>query len=150
MIMEEIKVVTRKDEKTDERHVLLVEDNPDEVLLTRRAFEMNKIVVPLVIVNDGQEALDYIYNTVRPDSPSRKPSLILLDLNLRKLNGLDVLKQIKDDTRVNDIPVVVLTSSMDERDIEKSYTLGARDYVRKPISFSDFVRLVHSIIARWL
>lgn len=125
--------------------ILLVEDNPDDVALTMRAFRKNSIGNPVDVAADGAEALGYLLD---PDRPL--PALVLLDINLPKVNGLDVLRRVRADERTSLLPVVVLTTSNEERDIIESYHLGANSYVRKPVVFSDFLEAVRMLGLYWL
>jgi len=131
--------------------ILLVEDNPDDVELTIHALEKNNITNPVKIVRDGQEALDYLfYKGKYANSKHDLPNLILLDLKLPKVDGIEVLKEIKYDRKLKLIPVVVLTSSKEESDIVKSYDLGVNSYIRKPVDFDQFVETVKQIGFYWL
>ncbi|NUT41128.1 MAG: response regulator [Thermoactinospora sp.] len=124
--------------------VLLVEDDPGDVLLTREAFELNKVQNRLHVVNDGEEAMSFL----RQDEPYTgvpRPDLILLDLNLPRKDGHEVLSEIKADVSLRTIPVVVLTTSEAEEDILRSYQLHANAYVTKPVDFSQFIRVVRQI-----
>jgi two-component system, response regulator len=137
---------------TDCGYILLVEDNPDEVLLTQRAFKKGEVANPLKVVTDGRQALDFLFSqsSYANKDTNDKPTLILLDLKLPLVNGLDVLKEIKCNTNTSSIPVVVLTSSNEERDRAESYRLGADDYICKPTRLMEFVEIVKSIKLRWL
>jgi two-component system response regulator len=134
------------------RIVLLVEDNLDEVELTLRAFEINEIANEIVVVNDGQEALDYLFaeGSHAERGPTAMPDVVLLDLKLPKLDGHEVLRRIRTDERTNRLPVVVLTSSNEERDIGTSYDLGANSFVRKPVDLNEFIRTVRQLVSYWL
>ncbi|GAB3114303.1 response regulator [Streptomyces calidiresistens] len=124
--------------------VLLVEDDPGDELMTREAFEDNKIGNTLHVVRDGEEALDFLYRRgAHPDAP--RPDLILLDLNLPKYDGRQVLQQIKSDADLAHIPVVVLTTSAAEEDILRSYKLHANAYVTKPVDLDQFIAAVRQI-----
>jgi two-component system, response regulator len=135
-----------------ERIFLLVEDNPDDVELTRRAFARSDAVDRLVVVTDGEEALQYLLATGRYSDrdPRVLPQAVLLDLNLPKINGLDVLRRIRANERTRRLPVIILTTSREERDIVGSYDLGANSYVRKPVDFSQFVEAAHQLGLYWL
>ncbi|AYA25910.1 two-component system, unclassified family, response regulator [Rhodococcus rhodochrous J3] len=124
--------------------VLLVEDDPGDELMTREAFEDNKIGNTLHVVRDGEEALDFLYRRGEYENAPR-PDLILLDLNLPKYDGRQVLEQVKSDTDLTDIPVVVLTTSAAEEDILRSYKLHANAYVTKPVDLDQFIRAVRQI-----
>ncbi len=124
--------------------VLLVEDDPGDELMTREAFEDNKINNTLHVVRDGQEALDFLYRA-GPYTDAPRPDLILLDLNLPKYDGRQVLQRIKSDEALAHIPVVVLTTSSAEEDILRSYRLHANAYVTKPVDFDSFINVVRQI-----
>lgn len=126
--------------------ILLVEDNPDDVTLTVRALKKNNISNPVAIATDGEAALLWIRN----EEQHPLPSLILLDLNLPKVAGLDVLREIRSNPRTKFLPVVVLTTSSEERDIVESYQLGANSFVRKPVVFAEFVEAVRALGVYWL
>ena len=132
--------------------ILLVEDNPDDVKLTLRAFKRNNMRNPIVVAWDGVEALDILFArgayTERAGKPL--PALIVLDLKLPKLDGLGVLKAVRGDERTRLIPVVILTSSKEEQDLVHSYSLGANSYVRKPVDFGEFVEAVRVLGIYWL
>ena len=129
---------------TPEIDILLVEDNPNDAELTQRAFRKSDVDVRLAIVRDGAEALDYLFGG-KP-----RPKVVLLDLKLPKIDGIDVLRRIRAGERTRTIPVVVLTSSQEERDIVECYELGANSYVVKPVDFDRFYRTVSDIGAYWL
>ena len=128
--------------------ILLVEDNPDDVLFTLRAFERNKISNEVVVASDGAQALEYLLPA--DDSAALTPALILLDVNLPKVDGLEVLRRIRSHARTAGLPVVVLTTSNEERDIVESYRLGANSFVRKPVTFGDFVEATKVLGVYWL
>ena len=132
--------------------ILLVEDNPDDEALTIRALNKNKIANNLSVVRDGVEALDFLFCTgsYTERDPNNLPEVILLDLKLPKLDGLEVLRRIREDKRTRLLPVVILTSSIEEQDLIKSYSLGANSYIRKPVDFSQFVEAVHQLGMYWL
>jgi two-component system, response regulator len=130
------------------RTILLVEDNPDDEALTLRAFKKSGISNEVVVMRDGAEALGYLFPADGADVPL--PALILLDLNLPKVGGLEVLRRMRSDERTNMIPVVVLTSSKLEEDILVSYRNGANAYVRKPVKFADFTEAVKALGVFWL
>ncbi len=132
--------------------ILLVEDNPDDEELTLLALKDDKIANDVVVTRDGVEALDYMFATGKfaGRKPSETPALILLDLKLPKLSGLDVLKRLREDPRTKTIPVVILTSSNEEQDIVASYQLGVNSFVRKPIDFHEFQKVVKEIGVYWL
>jgi two-component system response regulator len=132
--------------------ILLVEDNPDDEALTLRAFKKNNILNEIVVARDGAEALDYLFATGayanRADEPL--PQLVLLDLKLPKLDGTEVLRRIRANERTRLLPVVVLTSSREDRDVIESYHLGANSYVRKPVDFTEFLQAVRTLGLYWL
>jgi two-component system response regulator len=132
--------------------ILLVEDNADDAELTLRAFRKSKILNEIVVVTDGVEALDYVFATGEHlgRDPKAIPEVILLDLKLPRIGGLEVLRQLRADERTRRIPVVVLTSSNEERDILSSYDLGANSFVRKPVDFAQFVEAAQHLGLYWL
>ncbi|MBX3295074.1 MAG: response regulator [Acidobacteria bacterium] len=132
--------------------ILLVEDDANDIELTRRAFERNRLANMFLVARDGAEALEMLFGTSGdwPHPVLSDLQLILLDLNLPKVSGLEVLRQIRADDRTKLIPVVVLTSSDEERDVMESYGLGANSYVRKPIGFDQFVEAVRELGLYWL
>jgi two-component system response regulator len=132
--------------------ILLVEDNPDDVELTMRAFRKNKIANNVVVARDGVEALDYLFcqGAYADSDCTDSPKLILLDLKLPKLDGLQVLERVRADERTKLTPVVILTSSKEEHDLISSYKNGANSYVRKPVDFNKFVEAVREIGLYWL
>jgi CheY-like chemotaxis protein len=132
--------------------ILLVEDNPDHEVLAVRALRRLPIVREIVVTRDGAEALDFLFGTGDYEGRdlSQRPRVILLDLQLPKVGGLDVLKRLRADERTSLIPVVVLTSSDEESDIVGSYDAGANSYVRKPVDFNKFVEAAHELGAYWL
>jgi two-component system, response regulator len=132
--------------------ILLVEDNADDAELTLRAFRKSKILNEIVVVTDGVEALDYVFatGTHAGRDPKAIPEVILLDLKLPRIGGLEVLRRLRADERTRRIPVVVLTSSNEERDILSSYDLGANSFVRKPVDFAQFVDAAQHLGLYWL
>lgn len=131
--------------------ILLVEDNPDDVELTLHALKKNNIVNPVNVVRDGQEALDYLSHKGKySGSEHALPNLILLDLKLPKVDGVEVLRMVKNDRKLKVIPVVILTSSKEESDMVKSYNLGVNSYIRKPVDFDQFTEVVKQIGFYWL
>lgn len=131
--------------------ILLVEDNPDDINITKRALSEAKVINKLWPVRDGQEALDFLQHKgqYQDSSTSPKPGLILLDINLPKINGIDVLKSIKEDADLKRIPVVMLTVSKRDEDIVKSYNLGCNSFIQKPVNFENFVEVVKQISLYW-
>ncbi len=136
----------------DLRAILLVEDSPDDVTLTLRAFHKTHILNPVVVARDGVEALDYLFGTGAHAERdiSVQPALMLLDLKLPRLSGLDVLKQVRADPRTSLLRVVVLTSSVEEQDVVQSYASGANSYIRKPVDFDNFLAAVGQLGLYWL
>lgn len=132
--------------------ILLVEDNLHDIEIARRAFSMGTTELTLVIVRYGQDALDYLNHRGKfhPPDISPRPELILLDLNLPKMKGLEVLKKIKNTPHLKSIPVIVLTASERNEDISPCYALGANTYIQKPVKFNDFVHIVEVIQAYWM
>ena len=132
--------------------ILLVEDNPDDEMLALRAFKKNNITNEIVVARDGVEALDYLFgrNTHEGRDLHHQPSLILLDLKLPKLDGLEVLKSLRANEHTKLIPVVVMTTSKEEDDLVRSYTLRANSYIRKPVDFNQFIDAVRQVGLYWL
>lgn len=132
--------------------ILLVEDNPSDVKLAKRALEKNQITNKLVVAEDGREALDYVFATGPYAGRDARdvPIVVLLDLKLPKLDGLEVLKQIRANELTSLLPVVILTSSNREEDIVASYKLGANSYIRKPVDFTQFAEAVRTLGMYWL
>ncbi len=136
----------------EEVEILLVEDNPTDVELTLRALKKNNLANKVHVVTDGAEALDYLFatGTYKEREIDKKPKVVLLDLKLPKVDGLEVLKKIKSDERTRDIPVVVLTSSKEEQDRIESYKLGVNSYIVKPVNFEQFTKSVQELGLYWL
>jgi two-component system, response regulator len=132
--------------------ILLVEDDRDDEILTLRALKKNNIMNEVVVVRDGAEALDYLFSTgsyaSQKDAPN--PAIILLDLNLPKINGIEVLRRLRANERTRLLPVVILTSSSEEMDIVQSYSMGVNSYVRKPVDFEQFMKAVGLLGMYWL
>ncbi|KCZ71444.1 response regulator with CheY-like receiver domain and winged-helix DNA-binding domain [Candidatus Methanoperedens nitroreducens] len=134
------------------RDILLVEDNPDDIELTLRALKKSKIANEVTVAKDGVEALDYLFGTgtYAGRDISRMPTVILLDLKLPRISGLEVLKRLRAAKRTKLLPVVVLTSSKEEEDMVSSYRLGANSYIHKPVDFTKFVEAVRELELYWL
>lgn len=132
--------------------ILLVEDNPDDIALTLRAFKKSNILNEITVKKDGQEALDYFFGPegVADDNKSDLPALILLDLKLPKVGGLEVLEKLRADERTKLIPVVILTSSKEQGDMLNGYKLGCNSYIRKPVDFEQFAEAVKQLGLYWL
>ena len=132
--------------------ILLVEDNPSDIDLTKRAFEQGRITNELIIAEDGQEALDYLFCTGKYTGRTllNMPTLILLDLKLPRVDGLEVLRRIRNSETTRRLPVVVLTSSREEHDLAASYDLGVNSYIRKPVDFRQFADAIKHLGLYWL
>lgn len=135
-----------------QREILLVEDNPDDVELTRLAFDEARVANTLVVVGDGAEALDYLFarGAYAQRDPAALPSIVLLDLNLPKIDGREVLQAIRSNELTRTLPVVVLTTSTEPFDVEASYALGVNSYIQKPVDFEQFVWAVKQVGLYWL
>ncbi len=135
-----------------DKAILLVEDNPDDEALTLRALKRQQIPNQVIVAHDGVEALDYLFGTgMYGDRPlSKLPAVILLDLKLPRIDGLEVLRRLRADRRTRLVPVVVLTTSSEEQDRHKSYTLGCNSYIRKPVDFVQFTEVVRQLGQYWL
>jgi two-component system response regulator len=136
----------------NDRTILLVEDNPNDEALTLRALKKNNIQDRVVVARDGAEALDYLFGTgaYQDRSPSDLPRVVLLDLKLPKVGGLEVLRRMRADARTKLVPVVILTSSNEERDLVAGYGSGANSYIRKPVDFTEFSETVRHLGRYWL
>ena len=132
--------------------ILLVEDNPDDQELTRLAFDRQNFQNELLIVNDGVEAIDYLFGNAANGGPEPHPlpTVILLDLKLPRIDGLEVLRRIRADPRTKTLPVVMLTSSGEEQDVAASYAQGVNSYIRKPVDFAQFAEAVRQLGLYWL
>jgi two-component system response regulator len=132
--------------------ILLVEDNPDDVTLTLRALKKSNIMNEVVVAEDGVEALEYLFGTGKFEGRDKNilPQLILLDLKMPRMDGLEVLHRIRDDARTKVLPVVILTTSSEDKDRVESYKLGANSYIRKPVDFNQFVKAVQQLGLYWL
>ena len=141
-----------EDDVAAKKIVLLVEDNPDDEELTRMAFEGSRLLNELIVVRDGAEALDFLFRTGvhAGRDPRVVPQLVLLDLKLPKVGGLEVLRRMREDERTRSIPVVMLTSSQEQEDVLRSYELGANAYVRKPVDFREFSDAASRLGVFWL
>ena len=137
---------------TDEMDILLVDDNPEDVEITLRAFQKYHLANRIHVVRDGEEALECLFSTGRyANHPAGSvPRLILLDLKLPKVDGIEILQRCKSDPRTKNIPVVVLTSSLEERDVISSYNLGVNSYVVKPVDFSQFTEAIRQLGLYWI
>ena len=136
---------------SNERIILLVEDNPDDVELTKVSLARNNVANKMVVAEDGEKALDYLLGTGKYAGQNHPlPTLVLLDLNLPKIEGLEVLQRIRSDERTKLLPVVILTSSKEQQDLIESYTLGANSYIRKPVDFDKFVSAIGTLNLYWL
>jgi len=135
-----------------ERPILLVEDNPDDEALTLRAFSKNKITNPVVVARDGVEAIDYLFGTgaFQGRDLSVMPAVVLLDLKLPRIDGLEVLRRMRANEHTGLLPVVILTTSRETQDIHEAYRLGANSYIRKPVDYERFTEAVRQIGAYWL
>lgn len=136
----------------EDKIILLVEDNPDDEALTLRALKKNNIRNEVVVAHDGVEALDYLFGTGAHDGRDLRvmPQLVLLDLKLPRMDGLEVLQRMRADPRTRLLPVVILTSSREERDVLNGYSLGANSYVRKPVDFGQFTEAARQLGLYWL
>ncbi|HHV81511.1 TPA: response regulator [bacterium] len=136
----------------EEKIILLVEDNPDDVELTLRAFKKCNIANEVVVARDGVEALDYLFGTgaYAGRDLSVMPAVVLLDLKLPRIDGLEVLRRLRADERTRFLPVVVLTSSNEDQDVVNSYQLGANSYIRKPVDFVQFIDAARQLGIYWL
>jgi two-component system, response regulator len=136
----------------EEKMILLVEDNPDDETLTLRAFRKNNMGNRIVVVRDGEEALNFLFRKgeYAEHSPQEFPEIILLDLKLPKIDGLGVLQQIRANPRTRLLPVIILTSSKEEQDLIEGYSQGANSFVRKPVDFNQFLEAVRQLGLYWL
>lgn len=132
--------------------ILLVEDNPDDVALTLRAFRKSRINNPVVVARDGEEALDYLFGRGPHDgrNVAELPAIVLMDMNLPKADGTEVLRQIRADSRTRYARVIMLTSSIEEQDVLRSYASGANSYIRKPVDFDEFMTAIGRLGLYWL
>lgn len=134
------------------RVILLVEDNPNDVELTLRAFEKSQIINEILVAWDGEQAIDYLFATGShaDRDPAMMPEVVLLDVKLPKIDGMGVLRRMRSDERTRRVPVVMLTSSKEEKDVASSYDLGANSFVRKPVDFGEFVNAARHLGIYWL
>jgi two-component system, response regulator len=130
--------------------ILLVEDNPDDVVLTMRALKSHNITNEVIVAGDGVEAIDYLFGAKDQPPPAELPAVVLLDLKLPRINGMEVLQRIRREERTKLLPVVILTSSDEERDVIDGYSLGANSYVRKPVDFVEFTKAAQQLGLYWL
>lgn len=135
-----------------DKAILLIEDSADDEALTLRAFSKNNIQNPIIVVRDGQQALDYLFAAGAYAGRDARdlPQVVLLDLKLPKVDGLEVLRRIRGDERTQLLPVVILTSSREEQDVINGYRLGANSYVRKPVNFDEFIEAARQLGLYWL
>jgi two-component system response regulator len=135
-----------------DKTILLVEDNPSDIDLTRRALEKGRIANELIVAEDGEEALDYLFGTGphQTRDSSELPAVVLLDLKLPKIPGLEVLRRIRADARTRRLPVIILTSSREEQDVGAGYDLGVNSYIVKPVDFTQFQRGIEQLGLYWL
>jgi len=136
----------------EEKKILLVEDNPDDIELTLRALRRNRVANEVIVAHDGEEALNYLFCRGAYEKRDRNdvPTVVLLDLNMPKVGGLEVLKQIRSHNPTKLLPVVILTSSREEQDVVNGYALGANSYIRKPVDFDQFTKSVLQLGLYWL
>jgi two-component system response regulator len=134
---------------TSERTILLVEDNQDDAALTLRAFQKSDIANPVHVASDGLEAVEWLEDRTHETEP-RLPAVILLDLNMPRMDGFETLERIRLDPKTRHVPVVVLTSSREDIDLVRAYRLGANSYLRKPVDFKEFVEVTRQIGRYWL
>ncbi len=136
----------------DKATILLIEDNPDDVELTLHAFQKNHMANEVVVAGDGAEGLDYLFGTGKyaGRDADQAPALILLDLQLPKIGGLEVLRRVREDARTKRIPVVILTTSDEEEDIVNGYDRGCNSYLRKPVDFTEFMNSVKQLEVYWM
>jgi two-component system, response regulator len=130
----------------EEKVIFLVEDDPDDEMLAIRALKKNNILNRVVVAHDGEEALKTLYDT----QPAIRPTIIILDIKLPKIDGLQVLKQIRSHPKTKLLPVVILTSSKEERDLVESYSIGCNSYIRKPVNFEEFMHAIQQLGLYWL
>lgn len=134
----------------NEKTILLIEDNPSDIDLTRRALAKCRISTQLVVAEDGKDAIDYLWGMNRNGEISELPALTLLDLKLPRVSGLEILRRIRQDARTRRLPVVILTTSVEEQDMAMSYDLGINSYIQKPIDFRQFAATIEQLGLYWL
>ena len=135
----------------DSKPILLAEDRADDQLLVKRALKSKNITNPLIIANDGVEALDYLFGTgMRKAEGPIKPAVVLLDIKMPRIDGLEVLQRLRADDATKRLPIVMMTSSDEERDLMRSYDLGVNSYIRKPVDFTEFAEAIAQIGLYWL
>jgi two-component system, response regulator len=134
------------------KSILLIEDNTDDIELTLRAFKKNNLKNEIIVLKDGEQALEYINGTGKFSNrdTDKQPAIILLDLKLPKIDGIEVLKNIKANPKMKIVPVIILTSSLEEKDIMNGYSFGANSYIRKPVDFNQFIETVQHMGLYWL
>lgn len=134
-----------------DKYILLVEDNDDDIELTKLAFKENKFANDIKVIKDGEDALNFLLRKGNDElEVLGKPVFILLDINLPKVNGMDILTHLKKDAFIRHVPVIMLTTSQEDEDIIKSYELGANSYVRKPVNYQEFVKVINNLGIYWL
>jgi CheY-like chemotaxis protein len=136
----------------NKRIILVVEDSPTDEALLLRALDKSGVTNPIVVAKDGLEAIQYLFATGRYEfrNPEELPAIVLIDLNLPKMDGLEVLRRMRSDYRTKLVPVAIFTSSLEEQDLINGYSLGANSYVRKPIEFSKFTKVVGHLVNYWI
>ncbi len=144
--------VVKKGDLLEEKTILLVEDNQDDVILTKRALKKANILNKIVVCSDGIEALEYLRDEGEFSNKETQgyPEVILLDLKMPRMSGIEFLKEIRNDPKLRFIPVVILTSSKEEQDVIESYDMGANSYIRKPVDFDQFVAAIQTLGLYWL
>jgi len=131
-------------------YILLVEDNEDDIALTRRALAKTNVKSNVVVAHDGQEAIDFLFDKDNVNTEKNLPIVMLLDLNMPKIGGLEVLKRLRSDERTKNLPIVVLTTSDEQNDISESYNLGANSYIQKPLDMNEFFITIQNLYDYWM